>query len=66
MIKTKILRKNLFESCLAPEPNLDPNKHENQDLDLDRNKVGLDTQDWFEVSKNPKGRKEQLSTIIPD
>jgi hypothetical protein len=45
MIKTKILRQNLFGSCLAPEPDLDPNEHENQDLDLDRNKVGLDTQD---------------------
>ncbi len=45
----------------------DPNAHENQELDLDPNKVGLGTQEWFEVSKNPKGRKESLSsTNIPD
>jgi len=40
---------NLFGSCSAPEPDLDPNVHDNQDPDPDRKKVGSDPQNWFSM-----------------
>jgi len=58
MVKALILRKlytlrsdpdpNLFGSCSAPEPDLDPNGHVNQDPDPDPNKIRLDPQHCLE------------------
>ena len=44
------------------DPDLDPNEHENQDLDPDQIKVGWDPQHWF---KPPYKRPNAVPVFRP-